>query len=77
MPTLNGNVALNKNNKLEENNFVRQRRFITNDNVTGRSNLSERKNFEKVGVQKYKFEISVPKKNISEFDNKLLIKNMK
>ena len=73
MPTLTGNVTLGKNNKFfEENNYVKQRRFITNDNVGRRSNLSEHK---KYGIGNNKMELSLTKKNTSEFDKKLLLLN--
>ena len=73
MPTLTGNVTLGKNNKFfEENNYVKQRRFVTNDNVGRRSNLSEHK---KYGIGNNKMELSLTKKNTSEFDKKLLLLN--
>ena len=73
MPTLTGNVTLAKNNKFfEENNYVKQRRFVTNDNVGRRSNLSEHK---KYGIGNNKMELSLTKKNTSEFDKKLLLLN--
>ena len=73
MPTLTGKITLGKNNKIfEENNFVKQRRFITNDNVGRRSNLSEHKKFLNGSN---KVELSLTKKNISEFDKKLLLLN--
>ncbi len=73
MPTLTGKLTLGKNNKIfEENNFVKQRRFITNDNVGRRSNLSEHKKFLNGSN---KIELSLTKKNTSEFDKKLLLLN--
>ena len=73
MPTLTGKLTLGKNNKIfEENNFVKQRRFITNDNVGRRSNFSEHKKYLNGSN---KIEISLTKKNTSEFDKKLLLLN--
>ena len=73
MPTLTGKVTMGQNNKIfEENNFTKQRRFITNDNVGRRSNLSEHK---KLLNGSNKIELSLTKKNTSEFDKKLLLLN--
>ena len=75
MPTLNGNNNMGKTNNLfEENNLIRQRRFITNDNEGRRSNLSEHK---KNSNGNNKMELSLTKKNIYEFDKRLLLNNVK
>ena len=76
MPTLTGNLGIENNNKiLEENNYMKQRRFVTNDNVGRRSNLSEHKKYQN-GVNN-KMELSLTKKNTSEFDKILMLNNIK
>ena len=76
MPTLTGNLGIENNNKiLEENNYMKQRRFVTNDNVGRRSNLSEHKKYQN-GINN-KMELSLTKKNTSEFDKILMLNNIK